>query len=312
VIINVVGCNFELNGRGDRTVFDTMHDRIAELEPHIVCRMEVSDGEDKGGTLADAADARLKLRGYLSPASWTSVAYDTNVFTSVRGYDPGSNFPATVRVLRLNQAGPDSLPIAVAAAHLSYATPPLREIQAHEATRTADRSMRIGKGQVQVKLPALVAMDSNSFPEEGAPGDVPLPKAHEIRDKAHLLHRARQVAPGEWEMDTRPDQILRANGLMEDVARHAASHTPGGLGQPSALAPTTYATTTHGPAARVDRIYLSTVLLPAVVFVRVVPVPGLTDHHVVVLGLDSDSLADLLHELVVQAENDPLYALVPR
>jgi hypothetical protein len=235
------------------------------------------------------------------------VAYDTQVFTSLRGYEPGADFPATVRPLRLKQAGPDSLPIVVASGHLSYATPPLREIQAHEATRTVDRVMAIGERQVKVKLPGLVALDTNSFPEEGTPGDVQLPKADEIKDKAHLLHRARQIAAGEWQMDTRPDQILRSNYLMEDVARHAAT----ALGQPFALAPTTYATSTHGPAARVDRIYLSTELLPAVVFVKVVPVPGLSDHHIVVCGLDSDRLTELLHDLVVQAENNPLYALVP-
>jgi hypothetical protein len=47
VIINAVGCNFELNGHGDLAVFDAMHDVIAAQEPHILCRMEVSDGEAK-------------------------------------------------------------------------------------------------------------------------------------------------------------------------------------------------------------------------------------------------------------------------
>jgi len=95
---------------------------------------------------------------------------------------------------------------------------------------------------------------------------------------------------------------------MEDIARYAATV----LGQPAALAPTTYATTSHGPAARVDRTYMSRALLPAVTFVKVVHVPQFTDHGILVWGMDSDRLTEVLHDLVVQAEQDPLYALVPQ
>jgi hypothetical protein len=105
-------------------------------------------------------------------------------------------------------------------------------------------------------------------------------------------------------MDTLPDQILRADDFMEDAARYVASV----LGDRSALAATTYATTTHGPATRVDRICLSTELLDSVRSFEVVPVPGLSDHHITVLRIDPARLVELLHELVAQAEANSLYA----
>ena len=307
MIINAVNCNFELNGRGVRAVFDAMHDELAKARPHLLVRQEDVDGEAKGGTLWDEADERLGLRVYPNPKTWTSVAIDKSVFRSVRGHDTGDYLPASARVLQLRQAGPDSLPFVASSAHLAYANPPLREIQAYEMTRLADKVMPIGQDQTPVKLPLLAAMDSNSFPEPGTPGDVALPTAQQITDKTHLIHRAREVEPGVWEMDTRPDRILRSNNLLEDAARYASTV----LGQTDALVPTTYATTTHGPAARVDRWYLSRQLLPAVAFVKVIPVRKFSDHHIVVVGLDSDRLTEVLHGLVVQAKNNPLYAPVP-
>ncbi|MGW6462036.1 hypothetical protein ACWF94_39940, partial [Streptomyces sp. NPDC055078] len=84
---------------------------------------------------------------------------------------------------------------------------------------------------------------------------------------------------------------LRTAGL-EDVARHRAT-----AGDPAAVAPTVDACDTHGPDARIDRIYATTELLPAVTDVDVIPIPpDVSDHHVVRLVLDGDILADILNQ----------------
>jgi NTP pyrophosphatase (non-canonical NTP hydrolase) len=83
-------------------------------------------------------------------------------------------------------------------------------------------------------------------------------------------------------MDTRPDETLRAAGL-EDVARYLVAEK----GITSALTRTVDACATYGPDARIDRICASEQLLPAVVGVDVVDMKGLSDHHTVLLRLDT-------------------------
>jgi hypothetical protein len=93
-------------------------------------------------------------------------------------------------------------------------------------------------------------------------------------------------------MDTRPDAALRIAGL-EDVARHWAATRDGTA---SALSRTVNASPTHGPDARIDRAYASQTLLPAVTGVDVIEVdPDLSDHHVLRVKLDGDTLADILN-----------------
>jgi hypothetical protein len=50
---------------------------------------------------------------------------------------------------------------------------------------------------------------------------------------------------------------------------------------------------THGPAHRVDRVYSTSWLLPAVVDVEVVDMTGQSDHHTVVVTYDLDTVIDL-------------------
>ncbi|MEV0278581.1 endonuclease/exonuclease/phosphatase family protein [Streptomyces sp. NPDC050610] len=102
-------------------------------------------------------------------------------------------------------------------------------------------------------------------------------------------------------MHTRPDEVLRTAG-MEDVARHWAT-TPGG--HLSALARTVDGCDAHGPDARIDRMYASGGLLPAVRGVDVVEVPhDLSDHHLVRLTLDPDTLSGILNQ---QPDNTPVH-----
>ncbi|CAM5638510.1 Endonuclease/Exonuclease/phosphatase family protein OS=Streptomyces microflavus OX=1919 GN=Smic_06890 PE=4 SV=1 [Streptomyces microflavus] len=54
-------------------------------------------------------------------------------------------------------------------------------------------------------------------------------------------------------------------------------------------------TATHGPDTRIDRIYVTTSLLPAVIGVEVFEVPlDASDHHVVVWRVNRSALVDML------------------
>lgn len=97
-------------------------------------------------------------------------------------------------------------------------------------------------------------------------------------------------------MDDRPDDTLRTAGL-QDVVRHLAAAT----GDTSAVAPTVAACDTHGPDARIDRIYVSKQLLPAFREVEVVDMKGLSDHHTFVVRLERDTLTDFLNHPLSRA-----------
>ncbi|MFC1418747.1 endonuclease/exonuclease/phosphatase family protein [Streptacidiphilus cavernicola] len=305
MIINVISCNFERNGGGDAALWKAMHDRLASHRPHLLLRQEVWDASKDGETLADAADSRLGLRGYIGEGTFTSVAFDPKVFVSLRGFSAGaiSAMPFTCRALQLLEAGEDSLPLTVASIHLNYASVTYRQAESEWATTILDKARPVGPNKVSMKLPGLYGVDANSYPEP-RPGEIPLPRAEEIKDKQHLVHRARRNAAGQWEMDTEPDRIWRVSGV-EDVAWHAMDNK---LGRNHGLAPTTRATTTHGPAARPDRIYLAEELLPAVVEVEVIDMTGLSDHDAVLCRIDTGVLADELAALYRLREQNPLYA----
>lgn len=140
-------------------------------------------------------------------------------------------------------------------------------------------------GDRYVHYPALLGGDNNNYPVVGTPGDPALPALEKIRDEPHRSHRSYLGADGVRRMDDRPDDTLRTAGL-QDVARHLVATT----GDTSTVAPTVDACGTHGPKARIHRIYASKQLLPAVREVEVVDMTGLSDHHTVVVRLDQDIL----------------------
>ena len=117
-----------------------------------------------------------------------------------------------------------------------------------------------------------------------------------IADKPHRAHRSRLLPDGTRVMDTRPDNILRTAGL-EDVARYLAERKK--ITAP--VARTVDACDTHGPDARIDRIYLSDTLLEAVDEVEIIDMSDLSDHHTVVLSLDRAVLMERLSALAMAA-----------
>lgn len=140
-------------------------------------------------------------------------------------------------------------------------------------------------------LPAIIGGDNNSYPEPGTEGDLLLPDLSAIKDQPHRLHRSRRGSDGVRVPDTEPDHTLRTAGL-EDVARHWANSEDGEAG---ALARTVNATETHGPDSRIDRVYLTPGLLPAVTGVEVHEVPlDVSDHHIPAITLGNSTFADAL------------------
>ncbi|MFE9449628.1 hypothetical protein [Streptomyces sp. NPDC006739] len=297
--IKVVSYNFELNGNGDYEKWLAMQQRLAGLRPTILCRQETFGYALTGrGSTAFCESKRItKLAGNLSPGKHaTALYYDPAVFEQIPLWDtdwPGWLLHPTAMTLRVR--GARDVDVVAGCAHLSYNSPTKRKAETEDLTRLADRieSYEDERGAEKRKVPVLaIGMDSNSYiaPDRLVPGELPLSRLDDIKDLPHRAHRSYEIAPGQRVMDSEPDRILLTAGL-EDVARHAALQ-PGGPGL-AAVAPTVDACDTHGPAHRVDRIYTTNWLLPAVVDVQVVDMTGLSDHHAVVVTYSLDTVIDL-------------------
>ncbi|MCM2431030.1 endonuclease/exonuclease/phosphatase family protein [Streptomyces sp. RKAG337] len=292
--LTVLSCNFENNGGGKPEKRLAMNERMRALSPDLVFRQEVWDSDANGSTIGYETEDFLGLRGWLGPRSCTSVLANPDVFTPVREWPqtgPMWVLPPTALTARFAPAGAAALPLVLVSYHLNYGSTTLRQSEAEWLTTWNDRQWTTSDDQ-RVRLPALMGGDNNSYPEPGVVGDPPLPKLTGIRDQPHRVHRSFVGPAGTRVMDTRPDEILRSAG-MEDVARHFAS---GPKGTRAAVAATVDQCETHGPDARIDRIYASATLLDAVVDVDVIDMQGLSDHHTVRLRLDPVVLAELLNQ----------------
>ncbi|HWU11128.1 MAG TPA: endonuclease/exonuclease/phosphatase family protein [Streptomyces sp.] len=298
MLINAAICNFENNGGGDRALWQRMHDRLASLDLHLLLRQEVWNAQDNGGELANAAEAVLGMAGLIGPECCTALYHDPDLFTPVGEFPktgPMWVLPPTVRSLQLAGTAPGAVPLIVGSYHLNYGSTTTRLAEAERLTQWNDRWGKVDGRRVH--YPALLGGDNNSYPVPGAPGDPGLPVLEEIRDEPHRAHRSYIGPDGVRRMDDRPDDTLRTAGL-HDVARHLATT----MGVTAAVAPTVDACDTHGPDARIDRIYASPELLPAVREVEVVDMTGLSDHHAVVVRLDRDTLTDILNHPITRAE----------
>lgn len=297
MLINAAICNFENNGGGDRDLWQRMHDRLASLNLHLLLRQEMWNAQDNGNELADAAEAVLGMPGFIGRECCTAVYHDPKLFTSVDEYPktgPVWALPPTVCSFQLAGTTPDAAPLIVGSYHLNYCSPTSRLAEAEWLTKWNDKWVK--DGDRYVHYPALLGGDNNSYPVVGTPGDPALPVLEEIQGEPHRAHRSYLGADGVRRMDDRPDGTLRAAGL-QDVARHLVATTGG----TSAVAPTVDACDTHGPDARIDRIYASKQLLPAVREVEVVDMKGLSDHHTVVVRLDRDTLTEILNHPLTRA-----------
>ncbi|MCX4826141.1 endonuclease/exonuclease/phosphatase family protein [Streptomyces sp. NBC_01142] len=211
-------------------------------------------------------------------------------WTQSRG--PHWVLPPTALTLRYEEAGPDALPFVAVSYHLNYASPTQRLLEAEWLTTWADKGWTTPDG-TRVTLPAIFAGDNNSYPAPGGPGDPALPELQAIKNVPHRLHRSYPGPGGARVPDIRPDDALRTAGL-EDAARYWAA-APNG--DPTAVSRTVNACDTHGPDSRIDRVYLTPELLPAVTGFEVIEVDeDLSDHHILRLFLDGDRLAAILEQ----------------
>jgi len=276
-------------------VWEQMHARLASLSLDLLFRQEMWGAEDNNNELADAAESVLGMTSWIGDECCTALYANPAVFEEdprqFKGLFIGSMWvlPPTVRVLRLRHAAKDAVPLVAGSCHLNYGSITTRLSEAQWATTFNDKTRSINRRRVT--LPAILGMDANSYPESGVAGDPPLPDPAKIQNKPHIVHRSYIGPDGRRVMETRPDEFLRDAG-MQDVARHLAVEK----GMRTAVSATVPAYPTHGPQARIDRIYVSELLLPAVVDVEVVDMTGLSDHHTVLTRLDLGILTDLLRE----------------
>ena len=294
--IRVATCNFELNGKGDPEIWKHMHTRLADLSLDVLCRQELVGcaAQGRASQLWHASETALGMIGTLGPhVGATAVYLNPQTFEVVETWDTASWHAwwlhPTALTARLR--GTHNTDFVVGSAHLDFDSPTARATQAENLTRLADRP---GAGnRTGGKMPVLALCgDWNSYPSPHlAPGEPSLPMPQEILDPQHLAHRS-FIDGEERVMDFRPDQILHGAG-MTDTARHIA-HTHK---KPSAVHPTTDETRKpqQGPARRIDRIYTSNLLLPALVDVEVIPMTDLSDHHTVIASYCRKTLMDLSH-----------------
>ncbi|WP_405796245.1 endonuclease/exonuclease/phosphatase family protein [Streptomyces sp. NBC_01506] len=299
--VTILSWNYERNGAGDASQRLRAHKLLASLNPDLVARQEMWGAEADGSEIMYQLEDVLGLRGWLGPRSSTAVFADPRVFQALREWPstgPMWVLPPTALTLRFTPAGTSSMPMAFASYHLNYASAANRLAEAEWLSVWADKKWTTPDGGT-VRLPALLAGDNNSYPAP-VDGDVPLPELTAIADLPHRLHRSVVGPGGRRVMDTRPDDTLRTAGL-EDVARHWS--TARGAGGKAALARTVNACATHGPDARIDRIYATADLLGTIVGVDVIEVAEeISDHHIVRLTLDADALSDVLNRQTEQTE----------
>ncbi|SFC57106.1 hypothetical protein SAMN05421773_104129 [Streptomyces aidingensis] len=283
--------NFELNGRGDRSARMRAHRRIRDAGVHLLLRQEMFDADANAKEGMYEAEQELGLRGWLSEGSYTAVFADTSVFTVLREWpspSPVFKCQPTAVTLQLHAAGPASIPLTAVAAHLSYASPTLRAVEAELLTTFHDKKVRVLDGQSVRKSAMVIGLDANSYPHRLAPGESPLPHLDQIEDEPHRAHRSRPVPGSSRAMDTHLHDTFRTAGLT-DLAQHAAH-----LGESEAVHPSIPASDTHGPANRIDWLCASTTLLPALRDIEVIDMQNLSDHNMVLARFDHQRLAELL------------------
>ncbi|MFE7129344.1 endonuclease/exonuclease/phosphatase family protein [Streptomyces sp. NPDC057638] len=289
----VICWNFERNGKDDPQLRRLAHELVAQHRPHLVLRQEMWGADENGATVKYELEEILGMRGWLGPRSCTAVFADQSVFRTVREWPqtgPMWVLPPTALTMRYLPAGRDALPLIVSSFHLNYASGTIRVAETEWLTTWADKRWTTAGG-ASVRIPALLGGDTNSYPEPSGLEEPTLPELDRIRDEPHRAHRSYPGTKGR-RMDTRPDEILRTAGLS-DVAVHRADRPGGSV---AALAPTVDACETHGPDARIDRVYVTDELLPAITDMDVIRIgPEMSDHHLVRVSLDGDRLADVLN-----------------
>ncbi|MFF8535889.1 endonuclease/exonuclease/phosphatase family protein [Streptomyces sp. NPDC015532] len=289
--VRIVCWNIEHNGRGrsggdDHR--DLARDILASIEPHIVLRQELTGAWDRGKADLYAEANRLGGLVPFMPApregrskNPVGVMVDPTLFF-VDGYFEHDLPWKPICNPRVRLKG-CAKSLDLASAHLCHYDPDLRATEARRLTTLADNGRS-----------ALVGMDANSYPHQTALESVALPDWGGIEDRVHFQHRTIE-RDGRRVSDTRPDEILSGGKpVFTDLALHAGTI----LGQPGALAATaSLKRTDQGPAQRIDRMYCTPDLAPALLAFDVLAtdeVREVSDHALLVARFDLDVLRQVL------------------
>ncbi|MET8816098.1 endonuclease/exonuclease/phosphatase family protein [Streptomyces sp. NPDC004549] len=290
--LRVVSWNIEHNGRGRNGSDDhrdLARDILAATQPHLLFRQELTGAGDRGR--ADLYAEANRLGGLIPfmpvPQEGRSnnpvgVMIDLTLFL-IDGYFEHDLPWKPICNPRIRLKG-CAKPINVASAHLCHFDPDLRATEARRLTTLADNSRS-----------ALVGLDANSYPHRTELESVALPDWDKVKDPVHYQHRTIE-RDGRRVSDTRPDEILTGGTrpVFTDLGLHAGTT----LGQPGALAATaSLKRTDQGPAQRIDRMYCTPDLAPALISFDVLAtdeVREVSDHALLLARFDLGILRQVL------------------
>ncbi|WP_344462718.1 endonuclease/exonuclease/phosphatase family protein, partial [Kitasatospora kazusensis] len=256
---------------------------LAEYGPDVVLWQEMQPGD------LHQVGAQLGMHGYAAAVAGGSrndnvvfVHDDGLLMVDAEYLHPWAPWHAPANVtVRLRRPGGAVSPraLALVSEHSCYYSATIRQREADWYSSHAQPGRLV-----------IVGGDWNSFPDgEG-------PSAEEwaaVADRAYFANRTYETAPGVRVSDERPDRTLTTVGLV-DTARYARDK----LGQSEATAPTAgYRRPDQGALRRIDRIYASGELAPAIVRASTIDTPELrtvSDHLPVELVLDLEALEQVL------------------
>ncbi|MDT0346746.1 endonuclease/exonuclease/phosphatase family protein [Streptomyces litchfieldiae] len=280
----------ERNGldAGSRRRRDVALEVMEHLQPDILFRQEES-AYDEEGRLRDEEAHRLGMESYVSPLSRernspTATLIRPGLFQLEGEQDWHGGVSKPVKILTVRMRG-TTRPLKLTSLHLWWCDPILRATTARRVTSLAD------KGEAAV----LFGGDMNSYPHRDPADITPLPNWDEVPDRVHYEHRTIE-RDGERVSDTLPDEILTGRGVFVELGHYAYTE----LRRPEALAPTaTLWRTDQGPGRRIDRLYASPDLAPALLSLEVIDnkmVRFASDHALVVASFDLDTFRGALTE----------------
>ncbi|MFI9588183.1 endonuclease/exonuclease/phosphatase family protein [Streptomyces sp. NPDC052236] len=288
--LRVASWNIEHNGRGRDGGEDhrhLAHDILAEFRPHVLFRQELTGAWDNGKRDLYAEANRLGLIPFMSlPKEGRSrnpvgVMIDPSLFLTDAHFDHDLPWKAICNPQVRLKGCPKQL--CLASAHLCHFDPSLRETEARRLTVLADSGRS-----------ALFGIDANSYPHRIGEEAVSLPDWQQVADRVHYEHRTVE-RNGQRGSDTRPDEILSGGkGVFVDLGHYAGTV----LKQPGALAATaSLKRTDQGPAQRIDRMYCTPDLVPALRHFEAVvtdEVGEVSDHALLVARFDLAVLRRIL------------------
>ncbi|MFG2783820.1 endonuclease/exonuclease/phosphatase family protein [Streptomyces prunicolor] len=287
-VIRVASWNIEHNGisnSGDDVRWHLAMDILAELQPDVLLRQELTRAEMYGQRAVWAESRRLGghipfLAGATpESANPTGVYVDPDVFRPTKFFEhrTGMWHPVCNPVVQIDGAPSE---LSLASFHLCSFDPAMRATEAH-------RLAMLGKPG----MAAIIGGDCNSYPHRPVDETVPLPAWSSTTDRS-LFQSRTIVRDGKRVSDTVPDEILAGehDGLppvFVELGHYAATvlGQSTAAGHPDPLAPTSSLwRTDQGEMRRIDRIYATPQIAKTLIRLEVIvndDVREASDHGIV-------------------------------